>query len=255
MERDEPGRPAGACLEREADGAGHVTRLPWWVWLSGVLVAVLVMVYVGAVVVDDLPPSPARQALLPAADRVVNPWFAQQWTLFAPTPPLSNARFYLMVRYRAGSSLPRPPAVDLSAVFQRMAEARRWAPPRLYRVTMDLAVEIDRTVLYANRRTPAGAVAGAQSEADVYFAPSSLGAAPPLTPTQARLLGLSVAVELQRLLSASASQLMPHPRRLAAVRAVETATPIPPFTARQRHERPIALFDTGWMPYVPTVAS
>lgn len=236
-------------------------RLSVTVRLAAMVLALAIVVYVGAVTIYDLPPSPARQAMLPAVNQIVQPWFDQQWTLFAPTVPVANARLYLLVRYKTPSGLRQAKPVDLSAVFQRIAQAQRWAPPRLYRVTMSLAVEIDQVVLYASRQptSPGGDQSAtaqqAQAEANAYFAPTALGSTAPLTPVQSRLMGLEVTVELQRLLSASAHDLLPESSRIASVRGVETSQAIPPFSHPHLHEVQRPVFDTGWLPYQKDVAS
>lgn len=247
-------------MSRTLDGEAPTAApaVPAWIWGTAVVLTMTAAIYIAAVIVDVLPPSPARQTLLPAASRIIEPWFEQQWTLFAPTPPITISRLYLMVHYRdrAGFSQPRP--IDLSRLYQTMAEDRRWAPPRLYRVTMDFAVEIDRAVLYGPARPKqavAGAVAAARSEASTYFAPSAIGQVQPIDAHQAALIRVAVTAELQRLLSASAHDLCRHPGAIAAVRGIETDQRIPPFTHPHRTEPQVPVFDTGWLPYIRHVAS
>jgi hypothetical protein len=223
-------------------------------------VGLLIAGYMAAVVVDDLPPSPARQVLIPLADHVVDPWFAQQWTLFAPTPPTANAQLYLTVRYRpqASGAVCRP--IDLSAVYLAMAKTRRWAPSRLYRVTMTMAVLIDQLVEARLARVGHGGTTTAeatasQAEANVYLAPSALGTEPLLTRQAGTSLRLAVDAELQRLLSASARALCPRPRSIAAVEGTETTQAIPPYSHPHRSEPVVDVFSTGWMAYRAGVAA
>src|SRR5262245_20181438 len=92
----------------------RLSRLPKRVWAVGLCLATVIPVYLLPVTVTDLPPSPARTSLAPIARHVVHPWFDQQWTLFAPTPPMSNSRLYLEVRYRPGAGIADPPTVEVS---------------------------------------------------------------------------------------------------------------------------------------------
>lgn len=247
-----PGRLAG-------DSSPAVVRPEWWLWFAGAVLVALILAYVGAVVIDDLPPSPARQALVPLADHVVNPWFEQQWTLFAPTPPTANARLYMVVRYLPGTAEASCHPVDLSTVYLDMAKTQRWAPSRLYRVTMDIAVEIDQVVEYQHPNTPAtnaivDNTAATQSEANVYLAPSALGTEPLLTQRMAHGLRLAIDGELQRLLSSSARSLCPRGRSIAAVKGIETVQAIAPYSDPHLREPQIPIFSTGWLAYIRDVA-
>lgn len=228
--------------------------LPKRIWVTAGALTLAVVVYVASVIVVDLPPSPARNALVATADHVVNPWFAQQWTLFAPNPPTSNAHLYLLVEYKRGSGRPDPAPVDLTQLYHDIAGSRLWAPPRLNRVTMDLAVEIARIALYAPGAKASSAQTAAEAEADIYFSPSVLGTISPLTPKDAELLAVEVILELQRLLSASAHDVIPDPSQIQYVRGMETGQAIAPFTSPHEQEQTATLFDTGWIPYLSSVS-
>jgi hypothetical protein len=229
--------------------------VPRHIWLLAAVLTVLTLVYVSAVVVMNLPPSAARDELATTAQHVVDPWFEQQWTLFAPAPPTSNTRLYLQVRYRPGAPEPSPKPINLTAVYQNLAKDRWWAPPRLYRVTAEMAVLISAVQRFG---TPASASSPSpnadQQEAQVYFAPSALGGLPPITEFQAHLLAGEISLQLQGLLSNAARDLLPAPSDLVAVRGVETAQEIAPYEARRTVTAEEAEFDTGWMPYVATIA-
>lgn len=238
---------------------GALPPIPKRIVGATAVLAVAMVVFIGALVVQNLPPTPARQVLLPLAKHVIDPWFSQTWTLFAPTPPIVNEEILLEARYRPAAHLADPPAVNVSALFQTIAEQRRWAPSRLYRVTMGLAVEVNRVAngtFYGRGARPAtggSALASQESEAQDYFAPSSLGTVAPLTPVQADQYGEFITVQLQRLLSATAHGVVAHARQLASIRAVVTSTPIAPYTQRNRRQRTTTIFETGWMPYLSSV--
>jgi len=235
--------------------------------MMAVVVGTGLAAFVAAVAVNDLPPTPARQVLEPMASHVVDPLFTQTWTLFAPVPPTVNESFVLMVRYRAGAKVVGAHPIDVTALFRRMAEQTRWAPSRLYRVTMALAVELNRAlggiVPTRTTRGPSGlgaeadgpALADQVAAAQDYYAASALGTRPPLTRRGGLVLADVVMVELQRLLSAVARSVEPHPADLAAVRAVYSVTPIPPFTDRHARPRTQVILASGWLPYLPAVPS
>ncbi len=236
-------------------------------WALTLLVGLGLASFVASVAVTDLPPSPARQVLEPFAAAVVDPLFNQTWTLFAPTPPVVNESFVLMVRYRRGSRVAAPRPIDITALFRHLAEQTRWAPSRLYRVTMALAVELNRALAAIFRgRTPPGAalpgtgatapaLADQVAAAQDYYAASVLGTVPALSRTGGVGLAEVVLVELQRLLSATARAVEPDPGAIAAVRGVYLVTPIPPYTERWRRLRAETVLQTAWLPYLRSVPS
>lgn len=250
---------------RSADESGaspiHGQRPPWVV---AIVAAVALVVFVAGLAVQNLPPTPARQVLLPWASRVIDPLFNQHWTLFAPAPPEVNEDFVVEATYRPGSGLAPPRPVDLTTLFRTMAKQARWAPPRLYRVTMSLAVELNRVlqVIVAEHDDaipgvkPAGSVPALAAQvqaAQDYYASSVLGTKPPLGTTGALQLGVLVVQMLQRLGSATARAVMPHPHELAAIKVIYRVTPIAPYTDRQRVERSHVLLATAWLPYLGSV--
>jgi hypothetical protein len=82
------------------------------------------------------PPSPLRLAMQPVFDAYVEPYFTQQWTLFAPAPAADLRSLLLSCRVRGDdAAIEETPFVDITAPLRELRQRYRLTPAdRLARV-------------------------------------------------------------------------------------------------------------------------
>ncbi len=204
------------------------------VWVAILAAVVLVAGYLVNTVLYLAPPNPLSLRALPVVLALQQPWFSQNWHLFAPSPIRSN--FLLTVRCRAGAQITpwHAPATPWLAVHHRS----RFTPMgKLLRLPMNaMLMVLGRTTddwrqLLCRKAPDAAACRGADPSLQ-----------------RQREIGLLV---LRRLASAACDGLM-GPGRVDAVQARILIHDPPPWSRRHLSA------DAGttrylllpWMPYV-----
>lgn len=230
------GAAAGGGSSRSAaDGPGLRRHLRIVAFLGAVVVAFFVV----CCTIYNAPASPAQIRLAGAAGEILNPYFEQDWRLFAPTPSTDLNGIVLEVRVQgsAGEQTVMP-GVDVQAPLDTAPRNDRLNPTKQAGVTLAFQESFSnyarqyRTI----RQAPQAQQAGQLLKLSTVFAPEF--------------------AELQRFLSVKADQLYPAATVLA-VRATFTQQPITPFSHRYDTAAPVektsVILQTVWMPYLSGV--
>ncbi|MCA1217899.1 DUF5819 family protein [Streptomyces sp. 8L] len=208
--------------------------------LLGVLVLAAATVYVAACAVYNMPNSPVKVRIKPAATHVIRPWFEQDWQLFAPTPSTDNAHIYVTARIRkpgGGNATTRP--FDIQGPIEDLPKNNRVLPTKQPGITLAFQ-ETFATYRSQLQTIDSAAAASARPQLHAY-------------------LNRRFAADfdkLRRLISQQAAARFPG-RDIVSVRAEFSQTPITPFSARGSGHFPVKaknLLDTQWMPYAQGVA-
>ncbi|WP_370083861.1 DUF5819 family protein [Streptacidiphilus sp. MAP12-16] len=199
------------------------------------------MLYTLACLVYNAPASPAKTRLATPVNAVINPYFGQDWMLFAPAPSTVNDILMMDVKLKAGNSEGETTTipVDIEEPIDRMPRSNRVMPTKLPGVLLALQESFTN---YANGLNDALKAPKAQQ--------------PALEDALSRRYAAEF-VELQRFLSIRAGTMYPD-AQIIAVRATFDKRPITPFSERDMHPAPKqpvqGVLQTAWMPYVSGVA-
>ena len=206
-----------------------------------VLVALVpVIVFTAACVVYNAPASPARNRLADATNRLLEPYFSQDWQLFGPTPGNSINLVYMEARLKTPSgAVVEAAPVEIEDAIDRAPRDFRINPTKLPGVLLAFDESAQKYTQQATdiKKLPKDQQGAAQTELDKGFATNFL--------------------EMQRFFSARAATLYPD-SQILAVKATFKNRPIVPFSARYEDPQPEqptdAELETSWLDYVPGVA-
>ncbi|MDH6577067.1 DUF5819 family protein [Kitasatospora sp. MAP5-34] len=199
-----------------------------------------VVLFTAACVVYNAPASPARNRLVGPVNRVLEPYFAQDWQLFGPTPGDSVSLVYMAARMKTPSgAVVETPPVEIEDAIDRSPQDFPINPTKLPGVLLAFDETAQKYTQQATdiKKLPADQKAAAQTDLDKSFATNFL--------------------EMRRFFSAQAATLYPH-NEILAVKATFKDRPIVPFSARYANPQPVEPTDpeleTSWLDYVPGVA-
>ena len=223
-----PGRPAVVVLSRRLRIAAA----------SAVLVAATYMI---ACVVYNLPSSTVKVRVDGADKTMMQPWFEQDWQLFAPTPATSNAHLVISMRAVATSgAVTEPASFDAQYPIEDLQKSTPFLPTKQPGVT--LAAQ-ERFASYQKQLVVIERSAGPDQQ--VLHAKLDQVYAPTLD-------------ALDRFISYEAHRKYPA-ADLRQVQATFTGTPMTPFSARfvspPPAEATTTSLQTNWFPYVGGVGS
>lgn len=205
--------------------------------LAGLVVLAL---FSAACLAYNAPPSPARDRLSATASAFMNPYFSQDWQLFAPTPGDQNRLIHLRTRLRLPTGqLVETSPVEIEDSIDRMPRQLRVNPSKVPGVLLafDQDVQHYSAQVADIKKLPEVRRAAAQAELDRTFAGTFL--------------------RMRRFFSARAAVLYPG-REIVAVRATFENQPIVPFSQRYVSPQPVEpleqTVETSWLAYAPGVA-
>ncbi|MHA3024294.1 DUF5819 family protein [Mycobacterium sp. BMJ-28] len=210
-------------------------------------IRILFCVVVGAVGVFGLctllynfPDSTVKSRIDPVVNTVVQPWFEQDWHLFAPTPSTTNTHLMVTARIQlSNGSIGEPPAFDVQYPIEDLVKSSHVLPTKLPGVTLaaqqrmaDYAME-----LAAISHAPAAEQPSQHADLDRRYQP--------------------MLDALGRFMSRCAQDRFGS-AHILAVRGTFTSTPMTPFSARDAENPPTlptkTIITTSWDPFVPDVA-
>ncbi|MEY9913448.1 hypothetical protein ABIA35_009721 [Catenulispora sp. MAP12-49] len=199
-----------------------------------------VTVFSLACLVYNAPPSPVKVRLGHQASSVLEPYFGQDWELFAPTPGTSNDRLYLEAELlpKGSVAVVTTQPVEVEYAIDRMPRSNRLLPSKLPGVLLAFQEAADQYTRTSNGIDKASKdmQPAMRKDLDAQFAPSF--------------------DEMQRFLSARAATLYPG-AKIVAIRATFKRQDIVPFSQRYvaptPHEPEKPELQTSWMPYVDGV--
>jgi hypothetical protein len=216
--------------------------VPWRVRAFVVAALLPVALFTAACLVYNAPASPAQIRLAGAVSDVMDPYFSQDWQLFAPTPGTSNDLLYLEVTLRqAGATkVLQTEPLEIEGAIDRTPRSMRLNPTKLPGVILAFQENA------ANYTQLAGQI-------QANYPPSQRAAQ-----MKALLKNFDPTFrELQRFLSVRAASLYPD-ARIIAVRGTFKEQAIVPFSERYADPAPkepiTGVLQTAWMAYVPGVA-
>jgi hypothetical protein len=124
--------------------------------LLRVVLAGFLLAHVGITLLYLLPPNPIKLRLAPLLARVMHPFFAQDWRLFAPEPISDTRRLWLSCRLRQSDGATLETAwVDVTSPWWQAQTHNRFSPaawlsrPQAY--ALQLYIEEDRIVQQQRR--------------------------------------------------------------------------------------------------------
>jgi hypothetical protein len=217
-------------------------RVPARLKLTAAVSFVLAAVYVLCCLIYNAPASPATIRLAPIIDRVMNPYFEQAWTLFAPTPPSENEQLLVQAVIKGPNGADALTAeMDTAQPAYDLARSERLWPSKLpgvvlafqeeFAIYSDSYVQIEGKLKAGARR--ANALRQLRQGYRLPFA------------------------ELDRYLSAEATSYFPG-RDILFVRGYLVEVPVVPFSERYQRPPPRqphkVTLDTGWMTFISGVA-
>lgn len=205
------------------------------------LALVPVTVFSLACLLYNAPPSPVKVRLGHRASTIVEPYFGQDWELFAPTPGTTNDLLYLQARLipKGSTEVVTTQPVEVEGAIDRMPRGNRFLPTKLPGVMLAFQESADQYTRTSNdiSKAPKDLQPAMRKDLDARFAPSF--------------------DEMQRFLSARAATLYPG-ARIIAIRATFERRDIVPFSERYvvptPHEPEKPELQTSWMTYVDGVA-
>ena len=194
-----------------------------------------------ACVVYNMPSSTVKVRVDAADKAMMQPWFEQDWQLFAPTPATSNAHLMVSIRAVAATgAIIELPAFDAQYPIEDLQKKTPFLPTKQPGAT--LAAQ-ERFASYQRQLLVIQRIAGPQQQLlhdqlDKTFGPTLDG--------------------LDRLISYEAHQKYPG-ADIRQVQATFTTTPMTPFSARHVWPPPKETtkqsLQTNWFPYVSGVGS
>ena len=190
-------------------------------------------------VVYNLPESTVKSRVSPVISAVMEPWFDQDWHLFAPTPGTSNSHLMVSAQLRSpDGSIVEMPAFDVQEPLEDLAKNNHFLPTKLAGITLSAQQQMSQ---YAQEL--ADIMGGPPAERDVMHAELDHR-------YQATL------DQLRRLMSRCAQDRF-GTARIVAVRGTFTETPITPFSKRYETNPPPlptkTIVTTSWAPFVADV--
>lgn len=220
--------------------ADHPTSHPVHVRIAFSLIVVVVGVFGLCTALYNFPDSTVKSRIDPAVNTVVQPWFEQDWHLFAPTPSTSNTHLLVTARLLFQDSTVHDMApFDVQYPLEDLTKTNHVLPTKLPGVT--LAAQ-ERMADYATElagisHAPVAAQSGLHADLDDRYQP--------------------VLDALRRFRSRCAQDRFGS-ARIVAVRGTFTSTPMTPFSARDDVDplpQPTkTILTTGWDPFVADVA-
>ena len=191
--------------------------------------------YMMSVTAHVVPLSAATFEVRKVTDRLVEPWFRQRWSFFAPAPPQVNTSTMAQARYiDDGGRVRNTGWFDVSAYLDAESKHRPLAPSRRYRA----AANIERALL--------GSAVARQTSEGRQFAPhpaaqSEVDARNHAVQRRYGELVLRVAADVL-------DQWWEPPEKLLSLQARVVATPISAFGERggRRRPPPYLVWESGW---------
>ncbi|MHA6762472.1 DUF5819 family protein [Streptacidiphilus sp. PAMC 29251] len=193
--------------------------------------------------VYNAPSSPARVRLAGSTTQLMNPYFGQDWMLFAPTPATVNDLILMDVKLKpAGSTQVVTTAqTDIEAAIDAMPRGNRLFPSKLPGVMLafnetfsNLANQMNQVSKSAPKDKQAAAIVALDKKWAGEF------------------------TELQRFLSVRAASMYPG-ATIISVRGTFETQAILPFSSRYQNPAPKepvkGVIQTDWMPYTAGVAN
>lgn len=215
--------------------------LPRRLRITAALAVVIAGVYMVACAVYNLPSSTVKVRVDGADKAMMQPWFEQDWQLFAPSPATSNARLMISIRaVGAGGANLVLPAFDAQYPIEDLQKQTPFLPTKQPGAT--LAAQ-ERFASYQKQLLVIQRIAGPQeqllhAQLDKAFQPTLDG--------------------LDRLISYEAHRRYPG-ADIRQVQATFTSTPMTPFSARFVSPTPTEVttqsLQSNWFPYVSGVGS
>ena len=191
--------------------------------------------YMLSVTVHVVPLSAATFEVRKVTDRFVEPWFAQRWSFFAPTPPEVNTDLMARARFVDDARVRTTDWFDVSAYLDAASKQRPLAPSRRYRTVAN----IERTLLGT-------ALGRAATDRQFVPRPPTQAEVDARQHTEQRRYGdLAVRVAADVL-----DGRRDRAERLLSVQARVVATPVSTFGQRRgrRPPSPYLVWESGWRP-------
>jgi hypothetical protein len=226
----------GGRDEPAAGRAPHRVTLRVAFLVSGLIAAV----YVFCCLVYNAPASPAQIRMAKPVKAIMDPYFAQNWMLFAPNPASANKQLLLEAKLMTSSGEKTTAPIDIGTAIDRMPRNNRLFPTKRPGIILAFQ-QIFQNYSNLSKRIKVQAPKARQPR------------------LQEELVHrYSTAFdELQHFLSAEARVRYPG-STIVSVRATFRMQPIVPFS--QRNEKPAPkeptelIAQTAWMPYVQEVS-
>jgi hypothetical protein len=203
--------------------------------------AVIAVVYALCCVVYNAPASPAQIRLAKPVKSMMDPYFAQDWMLFAPNPSTTNKQLLLEAKLKtSGSGEKVTTPIDIGTAIDRMPRDDRLFPTKRPGVILAFQ-QMFQNYSNMSKRIQAQAPKARQ---------------PHLQEELVRRYATAFD-ELRNFLSAEARVRYPG-STIVSVRATFTTQAIVPFS--QRNEKPAPnekkemIVQTAWMPYASGIA-
>ncbi|MGN6330543.1 MAG: DUF5819 family protein [Motilibacteraceae bacterium] len=196
------------------NGQENTPAIPWRVRIALVAGGLPALLFVVACLVYNAPPSAAQSRLQPRAASVLEPYFWQDWQLFAPTPGSADDEVYLKTRLRhPDGAIVETGEVEVETAVDRTPRRFPLNPTKLPGIFLSLDGSAHRYAAAMQKidELPADARAQAQHQLDVSFKNTFL--------------------QLQRFMSARAAALYPG-REVLAVRVTFGERSIVPYSQR-----------------------
>lgn len=235
-----------AELTRDPDSALEVSEpvrarlVPWRIRLTLVAAGAPLFLFTVACLVYNAPPSAAQNRLKDSVAHVLEPYFWQDWQLFAPSPGASVPEVLLQTRLRRSDGhVVETTPVEVEDAVDRTPRRFRLNPTKLPGIFLSLNGTASRYEQAEGQiaKLPKAQRAQAQRALDLAFTNNF--------------------TELQRFMSVRAQALYPR-EQVLAVRVTFGDRAIVPFSQRYVSPPPPQKFQealqTSWMAYVPGVA-
>jgi hypothetical protein len=214
--------------------------LPARVRISAVVAVAVAAVYMIACVIYNLPSSTMKVRVDDADKALMQPWFEQDWQLFAPTPASSNAHLVISIKASESGSKSELAPFDAQYPIEDMQKRSPELPTKQPGIT--LAAQ-ERFASYQKQLLVIEKAGG----------PSARGLHAQLDKTFAPTLDA-----LDRFISYEAHKQYPT-AQISQVRATFTSTPMTPFSERNDAVPPVEktkeTLQTNWFPYVEGVGA
>jgi len=190
-------------------------------------------------VVFNLPESTVKSRVSPVINAVMEPWFDQDWHLFAPTPATSNSQLMVSAQLRSSDgSIVEMPAFDVQEPLEDLAKTNHFLPTNLPMITLAARQQMSQ---YA--RELADIMGGPPAGRDEMHAELDHRYQDTLD-------------QLRRFMSRCAQDRF-GAAHIVAVRGTFTETPVTPFSKRDETNPPSlptkTIVTTSWAPFVADV--
>lgn len=124
-------------LISEKSGSMHGPDQPGRLRVLFVGLICLLILFIASIAAYNIPDSTIKVRILPVVDKVVHPWFEQDWQLFAPTPSTSNSHIWVEVRYvESNGNSAELPEFEVQSAIEDLPAERPWLPTKQPGITL-----------------------------------------------------------------------------------------------------------------------